>query len=303
MRQRPGWAMLLAVVMSAVVAICVLALWKTASRARRVDLLERAGVAARSLADSVSVQAVQLVDSGAWRTLSSPGRHVAGPSGVDARGVWQTRIGRSGWNTVIVQSEAAVRTGLPGVTAHADQRTLIPFIAPLAVPAAALTGANPWLVDAAAVVEVPVPGADRHCRPGWVVAPTRTQAFPASLDLTRWVALDPDTAPDSLAGAFRLTHGVLARPLFVEGMAALDSDLVLGADLRLTGVLITRGSVRPAGGHLDVTGAVVSGDAGGGHSGLGPGDQVRYDACAIRRAVERMSRPGPVATWKQLSLF
>lgn len=300
---RRGWALLLAVVLSAVVAICVVALWKTAARSRRVDLLERAGVAARSLADSVAVRTVQMVDSGVWRSLTEPGRFATVQTGTSAGRSWRTQIGRSGWLTVVVRSDAAVRTGVPRVTARADQRTLIPLMPPLAVPTAALTGVEAWTVDGAALVDVPVGGADRVCRPATGVAPARIQAFPASLDLSRWVALDPDTAPDSLAGAFRLTHGALTRPLFVEGMVALDTDLVLGADLRLTGVLISRGSVRPAGGRLDVTGAVVSGDAGGGHSGLGPGDQVRYDACAIRRAVERVTRPGPAATWKQLSLF
>jgi hypothetical protein len=82
-----------------------------------------------------------------------------------------------------------------------------------------------------------------------------------------------------------------------------DSDLVVQADLRVTGVLVTRGSVRPAGGRLDVTGAVVSGDVGSGPSALGAGDRVRYDACAIRSAVARVTSPGPTATWTTLAVW
>ncbi|MDZ7632771.1 MAG: hypothetical protein U5K74_15900 [Gemmatimonadaceae bacterium] len=115
--------------------------------------------------------------------------------------------------------------------------------------------------------------------------------------------VDPDTVTDSLVGAFRLTRSRLSVPLRVTGMVVLDSELFLEADLRLTGVLIARGSIRHVSGHLIVTGAVVAGDAGGGHSGLGPGDRVRYDACAIRRAVEHVTSPGPAATWTHLTPF
>jgi hypothetical protein len=115
------------------------------------------------------------------------------------------------------------------------------------------------------------------------------------------VPIDADTVTGPLTGVFRLTNPNLTHPLFVVGMVVLDSELLVQADLELVGVLVTRGAIQHAGGRLQVTGAVLAGDAGGGHSGLGAGD--RYDACAVRRAVERVTRAGPGATWTTVPLF
>lgn len=298
-----GTALLLAIVITAVTAICVLSLWRTTAAARRWSSLESAHVAAQSLADSANVLALQSVDSGGWRALTTVGQSAALPGGSGRRSSWRVQFGRSGWMTLISRSSAAVRTGVPGLTARADRRTLIPLIAPLDVPTAALTGDSTWSIDAAAVVDVSAGSGDATCRLTGVVVPQTRHPFPATLALRGFPSVDPDTVTDSLVGVFRLTRNRLTRPLHVVGMLVLDSDLLLGADLRLTGVLIARGSVRPAAGRLDVTGAVVTGDAGGSHSGLGAGDRVRYDACAIRRAVEHVTRPGPSATWTHLRLF
>ena len=301
--RRHGTALLLAIVITAVTAICVLSLWRTTAAAGRWSALEGAHVAAQSLADSASLLAFQAVDSGGWRRLTAVGQTASLAAATGRRSSWRVQLGRSGWMTLIARSSAAVRTGLPGLSARADRRTIIPLVAPLRFPTAALTGDSLWRVDSAAIVDISVTGADASCRPAAAIVRVARHPFPATLDLRGFPVVDPDTVTDSIVGVFRLTRNTLTRPLHVVGMLALDSDLLLGADLRLTGVLIARGSVRPAAGRLDVTGAVVSGDSGRAHSGLGPGDRVRYDACAIRRAVEHLTGPGPSATWTHLRLF
>jgi hypothetical protein len=166
-----------------------------------------------------------------------------------------------------------------------------------------LTGVLPWNLDPGATVEIPVAaGVELRCRSSGVVVTAR-HAFPVLVDSLRLPLIDPDTLRDSLVGAFRLTLGRITRPVRVIGMLVADSELWIDADLRVTGVLVARGSVHPAGGRLDVTGAVVTGDAGGVASGLGAGDRVRYDACAIRSAVERVTSPGPTRTWTILPVF
>ncbi len=302
---RRGTALLIAVAISAIVGVCVLALWRSAAGAGRADTLERATLAAALQADSARTLAYAMLDTGAWRSLRLPGDTSTLASGAAPRGRWQTEIARLGWQTVLVRGRATVQSGVPNVEAHADRRTLIPLRMPLQMPHSAVTGANAWIVDPAAAVGLAsATGPELLCRPaGHTIVVTAQAPFPAGLDPLRYPVVDPDTVRDTLVGVFRLTRSHLTRPLHVEGMLVLDSELLLGADLRLTGVLVTRGSIRSLGGRLSVTGAVVSGDAGGGHSGLGPGDQVRYDACAIRRAVERVTQLGPSSTWTHLSLF
>jgi type II secretory pathway pseudopilin PulG len=303
--RRRGTALLIAVAISAIVGVCVLALWRSAAGARRADTLERAIVAAATQADSARTLAFALLDTGAWRGLPRPGDTTTLASGTTPRGRWQTEIARLGWQTVLVRGSATVKSGVPKVEARADERTLVPLQMPLPMPHSAITGANAWIVDPTATVGLAgATGPELRCRPaGHVVATTGQAPFPAGLDPLRYPGVDPDTVRDTLVGVHRLTRSHLTRPLDVEGMLVLDSELLLGADLRLTGVLVARGSIRNLGGRLTVTGAVISGDSGGGHSGLGPGDQVRYDACAIRRAVERVTRLGPSSTWTHLSLF
>ncbi len=302
---RRGTALLMAVAISAIVGVCVLALWRAVAGSRRGDTLERATVAAASQADSARALAYALLDAGAWRRLPQPGDTATIASGVTTLGNWQTDIARLGWQTLLVRGLARRRSGVPSVWARADQRTLIPLLVPLGMPTAAITGANAWSIDPSATVDLAAATRpELQCRiDGQTIGTSGQAPFPAGLDPIRYPAIDPDTVRDSLVGVFRLTRSRLTRPLNVEGMLVLDSELLLGADLRLTGVLVTRGSILNVGGRLAVTGAVISGDTGGGNSGLGPGDWVRYDACAIRRAVERVTRLGPASTWTHLTLF
>ncbi len=301
---RRGIALLVAVTVSAIAGVCVLALWRAAAGADRVAALERATAAVESQADSARAAAFALLDTGVWRRVAQPGDTLTLASGVGQRGAWHTTLARVGWHTLLVRGIASRRSGVPSVVAHTDRRTVIPLQPPFRFPAAALTGANGWIVDPAATVEVPTAiGSELRCRDPRVPVASDRAPFPAGFDPLRYPAVDPDTVRDSLVGVFRLTRRQLTRPLTVEGMLVLDSELLLGADLRLTGVLVARGSILNAGGRLAVTGAVIAGDTGGGHSGLGAGDRVRYDACAIRRAVERVTRLGPSSTWTHLSLF
>ncbi len=303
-RSRRGTALLIAVAISAIAGVCVLALWRSAAGARRIDALERATATAESTADSARALAFALVDAGAWRRLTQPGDTATLAAGGVGRGRWQTGLARLGWQTLLVRGVASSSSGVPSVMARADRRTLIPLQTPLRMPVAAITGVNAWIVDPTATVEVPAAsGPERRCRTVEQPAASGQAPFPAGFDPRRYPSIDPDTVRDSLVGVFRMTRPRVTRPLSVEGMLVLDSELVLGADLRLTGVLVARGSILNAGGRLTVTGAVIAGDMGGGHSTLGPGDRVRYDACAIRRAVERVTRLGPSSAWTHLSLF
>jgi hypothetical protein len=140
------------------------------------------------------------------------------------------------------------------------------------------------------------------CRWRSVPQPTEVRPWPPRFVPSVLPLIDPDTVRDTVRGAVRIAGPALTRPLQVRGMLALDSDLEVGADLHVSGVLIARGSVRSSGGQLTVIGAVVTGDAGGGHSALGSGDRVRYDGCAIRRALEHVTVPGLSATWTRLGL-
>ncbi len=302
--RRAGSALLLAVVISAVVGICTITLWRVAAAGPRSVALERAHATADALADSARFLALEQVGEGAWHTLDAPGTSLRIGGGGAGRGRWSAQLGRSSWETLVARGLGDQRSGVPAVSGRSDRRTVIPLVSPIDIPVAALTGVSSWLLDPAATVEVPLPtGPERTCRPPGTVAPTRTTPFPTRLDSSAFPAVDPDTVRDSLVGAYRLTRDRIRQPLRIVGMVVFGSDARIEADLRLSGVLIARGSVQPAGGRLDVTGAVLTGDAGGGQSGLGPGDRVQYDACAIRRAVERVTSPGPTATWKHLSPF
>ena len=301
---RRGIALLLAIVTCTIVGLCALSLWHAGSAARRTITLEAAIATAESLADSSRALGIRALSLGSWRTLTEPGAavriaHARTPSqAVDAD------IGRVGWTTLVVRGMSDVRTGVAGMTAHADRRTVIPLIAPLDVPHAAVTGVQPWSLAPSALVEIPPPtGRERRCRPLGSVTPATQAAYPVTLDLRRMPVVDPDTVRDSLTGAWQLSRRRLSRPLIVRGLVVIDQDIEIAADLRIVGVLISHGSIRPAGGHLDVTGAVVSGDVTGGVSVLGAGDRVRYDACAIRSAVARATSPAPTATWTTLSVF
>lgn len=303
-RHRHGSALLLAVVTTAVIAITTLALWRAAAGTRRSANLELTGAGVESTADSAVALALGQVAAGGWRQVAAPGDTATLNSGTSARGAWLATVGRLGWHAIMIRAHVTERSGVPRLAASADRRVLVPLRLPMLLPTAAVTGAGAWTIDSAAIVQVPVAaGAERVCRVGAAVTGTAIAPWLASFDTAAFVAVDPDTVRDSLVGAIRLTRGHLTRPLRVTGMVVLGSELLLGADLEITGVLIARGSVAHAGGRLAVTGAVVTGDAGGGHSGLGPGDRVRYDACAIRRAVEHVTSPGPASTWTHLTLF
>ena len=299
-----GFALLLAVVIAAVVGVAVLALWRGSASSTRTITLEAAGARTDALADSARLRAMQFVDSGGWRQLRRPGewRLVAADSTRTAQ--WRAEVGRTAWNSLIIRGSAATLSGAPRATSRADHRTLLPLGAPIRFADAALTGVQNWVVDPAATVTVPLAvGSEIGCR---AIAGARTTArapFDSTIRTIRLPVIDPDTLRDSVIGAYRLAGTRVSSPLRVNGMVVVDTELMVEADLRVTGVLVVSGSVHPRGGRIDVTGAVISGDAGGAPSGLGAGDRVRYDGCAIRRAVELVTSRRPTATWTILNVF
>lgn len=303
--RRAGVALLLAIVVTTLVGLCVLALWQGAAGATRAVARETAIIRAQSLTAAAAVRGIAAVDSGMWRaTLQEPSAVVVIDSGTVVGGWSRTAIARVGWETLLVRASSEVASGTPDVPARADRRVVIPLQPPLDLPSAALTGRVPWELDLGALVDVPAPSSrESNCRAGVHPVAQRAGAFPVLPAELPLVVVNPDTVTMPITGAIRLSHGRIQRQLRVTGMVVLDSELVVQADLQVTGVLVVQRSVRPAGGRLEVTGAVVTGDAGGGHSGLGVGDRVRYDACAVRRAVERTTGPGPTAIWTVLELF
>jgi hypothetical protein len=301
---RRGVALLIAIAIGAVVGVCVLALWRESASATRAVTLESAIERADALADSALVRATAIVDSGGWTRLSRPGETVLFASASTRATRWRAESGRVAWGTLVIRGVAEVRSGVRGVWARSERRSIVPLRAPLPMPEAAVTGVQPWIVAAGATLDVPpAVGAEVVCRgPAGATASAR-HPYPVAIDSVRLPLVDADTVRDSLVGAFRLIRGRIARPLRITGMVVVDTEVVVDADLRVTGVLVARGSVHAGGGRLDVIGAVVSGDSGGGPSGLGSGDRVRYDACAIRRAVARVTSPGPTSTWTTLRVF
>jgi hypothetical protein len=301
---RSGFALLLAVVIAAVVGIGVLALWRSTAAATRAISLEASTTRSDAVADSARTQTMMVLDSGGWRLLHSPGDWRLVASDSTRVGRWRAEIGRIAWGALIVRGLASAPGGVRSVSTRADHRTIVPLVSPIPFPDAALTGVAMWSIDPAALVDIPVAAGREHlCR---AVSGARASArapLPRAIDSIRLPVIDPDTLRDSVVGAFRLATGRIRTPVRVTGMLVVDTELVVEADLRVTGVLVARGSVRPAGGRLDVTGAAVSGDAGGGTSALGPGDRVRYDACAIRSALEHVTSRGPTATWTTLNVF
>ncbi|MES3036099.1 MAG: hypothetical protein V4813_18990 [Gemmatimonadota bacterium] len=301
---RRGIALLLALVTVLVGGSCALALWHTRAAALRTLALDSAVVRAATIADTLLLAALAVADTGGWRQLTAPADvHRVIDLRVGA-GVHRADIARVGWSTLLVRGAVSMRSGVPGLPARAEHRLLIPLVEPLRFPLAPLTGAQPWQVDAAAVVELtPTTLTELACRAGVVPIPTRQDSLVVTLDSTLVSPLDPDTVSSPVHGVFRLTRDRISRPLVITGMVEAVTGLHVGADLLVTGVLVVRGSVVPAGGRLHVTGAVLTGDAGGAPSSLGTGDRVRYDACAIRHAVARATRPGHVRTWSTLRLF
>jgi len=294
---RKGIALLLALVTIVVVGLCVLALWQTRAGALRSDRLRNAANSAASDADSALAAAVAGVLGGGWRTLQLPGASRVTLVPIGGK-VATASVVRLGWGTLMLRGAASERGGLHAVEALADDRLLVPLVAPFALPKAALTGGRGWLLDPAATVGfAPAAPAELRCRDGVLPVMIVVDSVTGPLDATLVTPLDPDTVTAPLVGVFRLMRDRIVRPLVVDGILESVSGLVVQADLQVAGVLVVQGSVQPAGGRLDVTGAVITSDSGGGHSGLGGGDRVRYDACAIRRAVERATRLRPSATW------
>ncbi|MCC7053330.1 MAG: hypothetical protein IT355_08670 [Gemmatimonadaceae bacterium] len=293
-RRRDGTALLVVIVIAAMAGLATLALWRTAAGAARTDAMATAVPATAGAADSALLVGLAAVERGDWRdSLPTPGSSMVAGQGSGRRTRWRATVGRTGWAALVVRGTGSGASGARGVMSRADHRVLVPLVSPLPMPEAALTGSSPWLVVAGAVVDVPPPApAELSCRDGLLPVGQATAPYPDSA-MARLVLplLDPDTVRAPMSGAFRLTGGRIRVPLRIAGMVVLDTDLSVEADLRLTGVLIVRGTVRTAGGRLDVRGATISGDAYGGHSGLGAADRVRYDACAIRHAVERVTAP------------
>jgi hypothetical protein len=148
-----------------------------------------------------------------------------------------------------------------------------------------------------------IAGRELSCRIARAVTITQVRAPADTLNVAAIPQIDPDTITDTVRGLVRLPSLPLARPLTIIGMVVVGSDLRLNADLRVTGVLFTTGSVITGPGRLDVTGAVIAADSGGGQSRLGRGDRVSYDACAVRRALDQVTRPAPTSTWTHLRVF
>jgi hypothetical protein len=296
--RRQGFALLLALVVLTVVSICVLALWQLHAGARRSDRLRTATLAAQIDADSMLALGLDAVTAGGWRGLAFPGDWLTTHHGRSASAERSTAVARLGWGSLLVRGLVTRRTGVSRVEARADQRLLVPLLAPMPMPSAALHGAQPWTIlpsaDLGSVVPTP---AERRCRDGIVPQRSSTDSVPVALDATQVTLLDPDTVSAPLEGVYRLIHGRIRRSMVVRGVVESVTGLTVGADLQIVGVLVAQGSVQPAGGRLDVTGAVIARDSGGAGSVLGNGDRVRYDACAIRRAVERATRPAPAVTW------
>ncbi|HYW51216.1 MAG TPA: hypothetical protein VE861_11450 [Gemmatimonadaceae bacterium] len=301
--RRRGIALLFALVMTVVVATCGLALWRSNAAAIRATALESAVPAASALSDSTLFRAAGQLDAGAWRALTLPAQHLELESGTARRSRWRATLARMSWSTLLIRASSQVSSGVPLVDGRADRRLLVPLIAPMPLPANAITGVVPWTVDAGADLAVTAAtAAEQACRGGVVPGLSGSAAFSTPLDTLALPTVDPDTVSVPLVGAFRLSTAVLRTPLRVTGMVVSGIGLRLDADLHVMGVLAVGGSVQTGIGRLDVTGAVVTGDVGGAHSGLGAGDRVHYDACAIRHAVAPVTRPGAAATWTSLTL-
>ena len=179
---REGIALLLALVTIVVVGLCVLALWQTRAGALRSDRLRNAANSAASDADSALAAAVGGVLSGGWRALQFPSALQVTLVPIGGR-VATASVVRLGWGTLLLRGAARARGGLHSVEAFADDRLLVPLVAPFAVPEAALTGGRQWLLDPAATVGfllgphsqgTAVETPDRHARHRRTTAGRRT---------------------------------------------------------------------------------------------------------------------------------
>lgn len=300
---RRGVALLLALVTLGVLSVCLLALWQTRAGALRSDRLRAAVLRRSTQADSMLALGVDAVHSGAWRGLTQPGVWIRTHQHHATDAHLTTTVARLGWGTLLVRGLATGRSGVRRVPARADQRLLIPLRAPMRLPEAALTGGTSWTVHAGATVGVATASPlEQQCRDGVLPQVSRLDSMAVALDPTQVTLLDPDTVSTPLVGVFRLIRDRIRRPMVVTGMVESVTGLFVEADLQIVGVLVAQGSVQPAGGRLDVTGAVITRDSGGAGSELGHGDRVQYDACAIRRAMERATRPAPAVTWTSVGL-
>jgi hypothetical protein len=304
-RPRPGFGLLLAIVFVALAALVTLALVHASSASMRGPRLEAGISASESLTDSVSVRGHRLVANGGWKALATPGRIESVDSGSYMSRKWQGQMARLSWTAILLRAASAGRTGVPGVSGASEVRTLIPLRSPIEFPAAAVTGTRAWIVDALATVLLPpsIAGPELSCRTARAVTIAQVRTPSDTFNAAAIPLIDPDTITGTVRGLVRLPSLPLARPMTIIGMVVVGSDLRLNADLRVTGVLFTTGSVITGPGRLDVTGAVIAADSGGGQSRLGSGDRVRYDACAIRRALDHVTRPAPTSTWTHLRVF
>ncbi len=301
---RHAFALLFALVTLAVAGLCTLALWHTHASATRSDHLRLATLHHGDTADSLLALGVAATLGGAWRGLPYPGATVVTHQGAAHGGVQTATIARVGWHSLLVRGLSTGRSGVSAVQARANARLLLPLHSPMVMPAAALTAPVPWHVDpGASVTFAPSTPGEMRCREGVVPLAVLADSLAVRLDTITAIPLDPDTVSAPLVGVFRLIRDRITRPMVVHGMVESVSGLFIGADLQIVGVLVVQGSVQPAGGQLDVTGAVIARDSGGAGSVLGNGDRVRYDACAIRRAVDRATRPAPAVAWTTVGRF
>jgi hypothetical protein len=295
---RRGVALLLAIVIVAVVGSVTIVLWRATAAARHREALELADARAAAVADSATVIGAQWIAEGQWRSLLLPGDTALVHQWATSRELATVSVGRLGWSTLVIRGDAEGRSGVRAVVARSGTQLVVPQVAPVRVPASAVTGVRPWLLHPGHQIDVaPAVGVEGRCRDDLLPVATGIQPFPAGVSALDLPVLDTDTVSAPVTGPVRLAGGRVRHPLTVTGMVVLDSVLTLEADLFVSGMLVSRGGVRRNGGRLDVRGGVMAGDSSGMQSELGAGDRVRYDACAMRRAVDQITRPAGVGTW------
>ena len=301
--RRPGIALLLVLITMATATVCALSLWRTAASAARAAHRYASATAAEGAADSLASLAAESVRLGTWRAMQVPGHTLPLASDSTPRSSLRSSSARLGWALIATRGQAALTAGAPHTQARAETRLLIPLAPPMPMPTAALTGGAPWITRPGAVVSLPpAPPAERICAETATADSVAIRSWRFADSLLLRPPVDPDTVTDTLRGFIRLTGPRLTRPLNVVGMLALDSDLMVEADLFVSGVVVVRGSVVPSHGRMVVIGAVLSGDVNGTHSELGSDSRVRYDACAVRRALDLATTPVLPRRWTRLRL-
>ncbi len=101
---------------------------------------------------------------------------------------------------------------------------------------------------------------------------------------------------------FRDTSAVHVSGLWQhQGVLAVDHDLIVHDTLRLRGMLLVRGALDASSGRLEVDGAVLVRGQTTRATRIGSGSTIRYDQCALRRAIAAIATPetGPFRQWSE----